>query len=133
MSAFFTYRQNNSGGSFRGPAVYVHVEADSVDEANRLVSGHISLCGDSGMYAEYDSCGCCPCCGHRWSPLWDDKPTPKGAVKDHIWLSSENNLSCMGAVRHALVKSDGSLIVGNSQSAYDEIANYIGLVVETSK
>jgi hypothetical protein len=64
---FFEFHQNNTGGSFTGPAHYVIVEADSAHEANEIAE-------DLGLYWN----GCdegydCPCCGDRWYPLWDDE------------------------------------------------------------
>ena len=57
---FFTYDQNNSGGSFDVPAEYVVVEAVDYVEANYLAERY-------GLYFN----GCddgldCPCCGDRW-------------------------------------------------------------------
>ncbi|MFC4114137.1 DUF7296 family protein [Nonomuraea zeae] len=59
---FYTYRQNNSGGSFSfdedGISVYVIVEADSASEAD-------SKAREIGLY--FDGIGDCSCCGSRWS------------------------------------------------------------------
>ena len=57
---FYTFDQNNSGGSFvrnNRLAEYVIIEADSAKEAN-------SRAEDIGIYfgGEDD----CPCCGDRW-------------------------------------------------------------------
>lgn len=58
---FYTYRQNNSGGKFKGPALYVCIEADSPKEANIIALKYIYFGGR----------GDCPCCGDRWSEQWD--------------------------------------------------------------
>lgn len=62
---FYTYTQNNSGGSFdydrdRGISNYVIVEADNKDEANLRAE-------QIGLY--FDGCDTgmdCDCCGDRW-------------------------------------------------------------------
>lgn len=58
--SFFTYRQNNSGGHFCGPAKYVIIEADNADEANRIAEDHDIYF--NGCMTGSD----CPCCGDRW-------------------------------------------------------------------
>jgi hypothetical protein len=68
---FFTYSQNNSGGSFihdedAGIAHYVIIEAASVDKANEKAL-------DIGLYFNGCQTGMdCPCCGDRWSTPWED-------------------------------------------------------------
>lgn len=70
--SFWTFRQNNSGGSFdfddeRGISVNVIIEANSLDHA-------ISRAKEIGLYfdgveAGYD----CECCGDRWYAPWDEE------------------------------------------------------------
>jgi len=120
-SKFFEFRQNNSGGTFEPPAVCVLVEAESSEDACRKTNPHFSLCGNSGMYAEYDSCGCCPCCGHRWSEPWVE-PQPESELIDSI---KKNGLSYMGGVSTALIKADGLIIVGDSPERLESILEYI--------
>lgn len=63
---FFTFRQNNSGGSFdfsRDLGHFVVVEADNAAAANARAE-------TLGIY--FDGSGDCPCCGNRWSEQWDD-------------------------------------------------------------
>jgi hypothetical protein len=121
-SAFFEIRQNNSGGHFDGPAVHVITEAPDKETACKRTEPHFALCGDSGLYAEYDSCGCCPCCGHRWSEPWDDEPEdPKKLVVE----IRKNGLTYMGGVATALIKADGSIVIGNTSERLEEICGYI--------
>lgn len=57
---YFTYWQNNSGGSFDRPAIYVIVEAATAEEANAIAEMH-------GIY--FNGCEAgedCECCGDRW-------------------------------------------------------------------
>jgi hypothetical protein len=63
---YYMFRQNNSGGSFRTPAINVIVEASSKDEANYLATEY------SDVY--FGGIGDCSCCGDRWYPLdeWDE-------------------------------------------------------------
>ena len=67
--AFYTFKQNNSGGVWDGPE-YVIIEADSADEANMIAMDH-------GVYFDgVHSAMDCPCCGDRWYVVDDDDATP---------------------------------------------------------
>lgn len=65
---YFTFRQNNSGGSFvdgDNVAIYVIVEARDADEANDIAES-------KGVYFDGSDAGIdCECCGDRWSPVHD--------------------------------------------------------------
>ena len=58
---FYTFRQNNSGGSFRGP-VLVCVECDSLDQADEALVERLPR---SALTS-------CDCCGPRWSCAYDE-------------------------------------------------------------
>ncbi len=60
--SFYHFRQNNSGGSFIGPAISVLVEADSADEANAIAEAN-------GIYFDFEYEIDCDCCGMRWWPV----------------------------------------------------------------
>lgn len=65
---FFHYSQNNSGGGYdtdrdRGIYSTVIIEADSSLEADEKAES-------IGLY--FDGRGDCPCCGNRWSPVFED-------------------------------------------------------------
>ena len=70
MTKFYTYSQNNSGGSFtiseeRGICEYVIIEAANANQANARAE-------EIGLYFY----GCedgydCPCCGNRWHPAFE--------------------------------------------------------------
>lgn len=122
MKKFYSFRQNNSGGSFHGPAVNVLIEASSLEEACSRTEPHFTLCGGSGLYAEYDNCGCCPCCGHRWTAPWSDEPEEFSSMES--WIK-ERGLEYMGKTATALVKEDGSLILGDSIDNLLQILEYI--------
>lgn len=121
-SAFFEIRQNNSGGSFDKPAVHVIIEAPDKETACKRTQPHFTMCGDSGRYADYDDCGCCPCCGHRWSEPWTDKPEdPQELIAD----IRKNGLEYMGEVATALIKADGTIVIGNTPESLEAICGYI--------
>lgn len=70
---FYTYDQNNSGGSFdydakRGISSAVIVEADSADQADNRARR-------IGLY--FDGYGDCECCGNRWSEAWRGTKVPE--------------------------------------------------------
>lgn len=64
---FYTFHQNNSGGSFthdpvRGVGYAVAIEAHSADDANTIAERVVGIYFD-GVHDDRD----CPCCGDRWS------------------------------------------------------------------
>lgn len=70
---YFTFSQNNSGGSFDydgvdGISHFVIVEENSAKEA--LIKASII-----GLY--FDGAGDCACCGNRWSDYVDDEDGTK--------------------------------------------------------
>lgn len=72
QAKYFTYNQNNSGGSFSynekaGIGHFVIVEAIDADHANARAQ-------QIGIY--FDGCEIgmdCSCCGDRWSAAWSDE------------------------------------------------------------
>ena len=120
MNKYFTYIQNNSGGKWKPPAVNIVVEADTLAEANNLVGHYITLCGDSGTYAEYDTCGCCPCCGHRWTEPCSDEPESGVDAADGNMVLKSMSYTCT-----ALIKSCGEIIIGDNQENLDAIINIL--------
>lgn len=73
---FYTFSQNNSGGSFdedvvTGISHYVVIEADSSDEANTRAES-------VGIYFDYEYEQDCECCGMRWYPAssYDGEDVP---------------------------------------------------------
>lgn len=74
---FYTYRQNNSGGSFKTTKKIKHfviIEADSAKEANEKAE-HIGIYFD-GVEKELD----CPCCGDRWHKVIEEDGTEKPEI-----------------------------------------------------
>lgn len=62
---WFTYRQNNTGGSFDGP-VFVCVQAYTAKQANALAEKH-------GIYFDGVEDGMdCSCCGDRWERAFEE-------------------------------------------------------------
>jgi len=58
---WYHFRQNNTGGSFTGPAISIYVQATDSEEADRIAE-------DNGAY--FDGSGDCMCCGFRWNESW---------------------------------------------------------------
>ncbi len=89
---FYTFHQNNSGGSFTEPAIKLIVEASNADEAANIAI-------DNGVYFNGVDFGSdCPCCGDRWTDYPDesDEPeiyglTPEEYVRSSLdkWYSSQ--------------------------------------------
>ena len=69
---FYTYNQNNSGGSFvfekSGISHFVIVEADSAEDADSKAQA-------IGLY--FDGEGDCDCCGARWSQAYNGTNEPE--------------------------------------------------------
>lgn len=86
--AFYTFNQNNSGGSFAfdaddGITHFVIIEADSAIAANRKAT-------QIGLYFNgCDTGSDCSCCGDRWYPVdeWDarDEPLLYGAAPSEYY------------------------------------------------
>jgi hypothetical protein len=78
---FYTFDQNNSGGSFEynersGITHYVIIEAHDLKHA-------MSRAEDIGIYFHGVASGQdCECCGNRWYEPWDDKGTEEPQVYD---------------------------------------------------
>ena len=73
---FFTFRQNNSGGSFvvdseRGIGYMVCIEAENAEKACERAR-------EIGLY--FNGRGDCSCCGPRWSEVDDDDALPYPGV-----------------------------------------------------
>jgi hypothetical protein len=95
---FFTYAQNNSGGVFTGPALYVIVEAHSAGGADLVAQSR------AGVY--FDGCengNDCSCCGDRWyATHGDGDPEPRIygkpiATARHDGLRSDGYIERAGA------------------------------------
>lgn len=91
--SFYTYYQNNSGGSFQvdhasGVSEYVIIEAESPGEADLKAN-------DIGLY--FDSSMDCSCCGGRWGAAWEDEaedepmiygePATFGGNRLGVWIT----------------------------------------------
>lgn len=86
---FYTFRQNNSGGTFAhkprdGIGMALFIEA--VDKAHA-----ISRAERIGLYFDGVACGMdCGCCGDRWSAPWDDEGTDTPKQYDDSWRPVED-------------------------------------------
>ena len=76
---FYTYRQNNSGGSFNidlqsGITEYVIIEANSASHADERAE-------EIGLY--FDGCRSgidCRCCGDRWYRTYESEATEQPEI-----------------------------------------------------
>lgn len=103
---FYTFNQNNSGGSFIIDSVsapYVIIEASCANQANELaeIMGLYFNGVDEGMD--------CECCGDRWYPMWDDE---RGTEKPEVYGSEPSKVKrvCVpdGAVNVRVFYQDGT-------------------------
>lgn len=84
---FYCYGQNNSGGVFEitnDVTLNVVIEADSPDQADAKAE-------EIGIY--FDGCELgidCPCCGDRWSPMYDN-----GEETHEAFLPAEDSADCL--------------------------------------
>lgn len=106
--SFFTFKQNNSGGTWKGPLVVI-VEANNADAANTIAERF-------GVY--FDGCDAkldCRCCGDRWYRAYDgnygtttpqiyDEPADKYPI-DNDGLSQ----SLYGGLEILIAYQDGSV------------------------
>jgi len=63
---YYTFRQNNSGGSFDGHK-YIVIKAPSAEAANNFAEKHTPIYFDYGYEVD------CSCCGTRWNALYEDE------------------------------------------------------------
>lgn len=91
---YYSYRQNNSGGSFIVDDYVAHnviVQAESPQQADTIAES-------KGVYFNGCESGLdCECCGDRWHPTYEGDATdtplvygkePKEAIKDG-WFNDE--------------------------------------------
>lgn len=109
-------------GRFRPPAVNVYIEAPDLKTACSRTEPHFRVCKESGFYADYDSCGCCPCCGHRWSKPYNENPEEASEITDSI---KRDGLKYFDFVATALIKENGSIVIGDTEDKLDNIIEYI--------
>ena len=115
---FFCFSQNNSGGSFDEPAMYVIVEAMNAAQANQRAQ-------EIGLY--FDGCSTgrdCSCCGDRWYSQWDnsdgdDAPSIYGKAladmnEDDDSLSMRARWSREGRIPYAII----SYLDGREEKLY---------------
>ncbi len=93
---FFTFIQNNSGGSFRSPATYVIIEAQNASEAN-------SLAETVGVYFNGCRSGLdCDCCDDRWYSKYEED---KGDDLPAIYDKDAREEAIMGRKRSSTIKN----------------------------
>lgn len=104
--AFYTFSQNNSGGTWElGDLItyWVIVEADSAQEANNRAQ-------DLGIYFNGVAAGIdCECCGDRWWPEYNDgdpEPNIFGTAPEeyHDWHAKPTEVYCRVFYEDGLIK-----------------------------
>ena len=83
---WFTFDQNNSGGSFHvddNVGEYVIVQAENADQSNRLAE-------KVGLY--FDGVGDCDCCGNRWHEVYGDGTEKPEVYSEEIPHSREKSV-----------------------------------------
>jgi hypothetical protein len=95
---FYTFNQNNSGGSFvfdedRGLSTHVIVEADSADAANDIAES-------IGIYFNGCDLGIdCTCCGNRWGAVYETQGESEPsiyALTIREWMSAQPSFKWQG-------------------------------------
>lgn len=84
---YYTYRQNNSGGSHTKPAINLVVKADTPAEADAIAIAN-------GVYFDPMFEVDCECCGNRWDSAVDgwvstSDTIPEVSDWDLSWAKSE--------------------------------------------
>ena len=64
---FYEYIQNNSRGFYTEPSIYIYIQSETSEEANRIARS-MGVYFD-GVYFDID----CECCGDRWYSCLDNK------------------------------------------------------------
>lgn len=102
---FYTFRQNNSGGSFDRDDyvdIYVIIEASSADKAN-------SIAQSIGIYFDgVDKGQDCECCGDRWYSVSENDGTDIPEIYGKSAIDEYSNLIVYyesGTIKH--IKTNG--------------------------
>lgn len=97
MAKYYHYRQNNSGGSFTGPAINVYIEADTPEEADAIAI-------QNGLY--FDGEGDCSCCGDRWYSTSEHNAEDNPDTEPSDWqkkMSIADNVPAVLIIKKELV------------------------------
>lgn len=104
---FYMFDQNNSGGVYLKPALYVFIEANNADEANFKALDYIYF---DGCRKGLD----CDCCGDRWHPVYSDAD---GCEQPEVYGRPIAEYKPYGdgrAPAYLIVKADGTKILSHS-------------------
>lgn len=78
MLLYYHYRQNNTRGYFKAPAINVYVEAETFESANRIFE---TL---EGCYFDPAFGFDCDCCGCRWYPAGAHDSYSESEMREQI-------------------------------------------------
>lgn len=114
---YYRIYQNNSGGYLKEPARMILVEAPDWKSMQRSIKEYVTFCGE-----EYDWCGCCSCCGHRWDEPWSrDGYSPESILQE---LNSPYNNTAEKIPSFLLIYADGNDLLGDTPEKVEEIRAY---------
>lgn len=85
---YYTYKQNNSGGYFKGPA-YVIIKAGEFNNIDEIASELLNVDIYFGGFVD------CPCCGDRWSKFnesWEEITDTPQIYKHHTINFNKSSL-----------------------------------------
>jgi len=103
---FYVFDQNNSHGAFVDPAVFVIVEADTPQQANKRAL-------EAGVYFDDNYFKDCECCGMRWTRAHDDSEsfdTVDEAMKAHV-SDSDREWAYLDNVALTLIVRDVASVI----------------------
>jgi hypothetical protein len=107
---WYSYRQNNPGGRFKGPALNVHIRAISARVADAVAMEH-GIYFD-GIRNKFD----CECCGNRWNRAIEEY----GQKFRPLQKSDKFDISCAkhaDGVSNIWIYADGTKEVERVESA----------------
>jgi len=124
--AWFSYKQNNSGGRVvQNDSVdwFVWIEAESVRVANARAE-------DVGIY--FDGSGDCSCCGDRWSEPWEDEGDAEPMNYDTP-VVREVGAKAFGGGLSMSSMYDGTMHLYHADGTHERISTVKGLVTGVTR
>lgn len=88
---WYLFDQNNSGGYYCPPALFVYVEASSSDEAYERFQEDVIFKGNH-YYSECEEC-CGPRWGYRHTSVFDDEPLVQKISEYEGCSAAEDNVT----------------------------------------